>query len=391
MKILNLKIKITIAIIFSVMLNMTTNKLLAQLFVDNGGKIHVGPRMSNTDLGNVLSMSIMGKIDPYKSGAKLSFGDFGQKKNNGWNVFIGEYGDTDTDKLWLHGKRGFYLTAHNGDAVLAYCDYYNGGNIIFKSGVMFNEMYVSCDSKLMQKVREVKSPLERILSIRTIEYTYSYNEDFERVPGVSSLPQSYCSSSKEKLDSIAYTKRLQLNSIGKQKYGFEIETIEKFFPELVAIDSNGYKYVNYTDLIPILIAAIQTQQETLERQSVLLEEQFMQLSMLNNVYNINSNDSITAKSMLRTTISEEDAFLYQNNPNPFTSTTTIQYYIPMSATSATLYVFDLQGASKMTLPISSFGNGSITISAQSLSAGMYVYTLVVNNNIVDSKRMILTE
>ena len=63
----------------------------------------------------------------------------------------------------------------------------------------------------------------------------------------------------------------------------------------------------------------------------------------------------------------------------------------MSATSATLYVFDLQGASKMTLPISSFGNGSITISGQSLSAGMYVYTLVVNNNIVDSKRMILTE
>ena len=54
-------------------------------------------------------------------------------------------------------------------------------------------------------------------------------------------------------------------------------------------------------------------------------------------------------------------------------------------------MFDLQGNSKLTLPIETFGNGSVNISAQALSAGMYVYTLVVNNNIVDSKRMILTE
>ena len=44
-----------------------------------------------------------------------------------------------------------------------------------------------------------------------------------------------------------------------------------------------------------------------------------------------------------------------------------------------------------THPITARGAGSVTISGSSLSAGMYVYTLVADGQIVDSKRMILTE
>ena len=121
--------------------------------------------------------------------------------------------------------------------------------------------------------------------------------------------------------------------------------------------------------------------------SLQTKAQANQLSLLNNTYRINANDSVTTRSMLQTSLQDE-SILYQNNPNPFNSNTTIHYYI---ATSATIYVFDLQGNSKLTFPIETFGNGSVNISAQSLSAGMYVYTLVVNNVIVDSKRMILTE
>ena len=124
--------------------------------------------------------------------------------------------------------------------------------------------------------------------------------------------------------------------------------------------------------------------------SLQTKAQANQLSLLNNTYRINTNDSVTTRSMLQTSLQDE-SILYQNNPNPFNSNTTIQYYIATSATSATIYVFDLQGNSKLTFPIETFGNGSANISAQSLSADMYVYTLVVYNVIVDSKRMILTE
>lgn len=36
------------------------------------------------------------------------FGDLGQYDTNGWSVFLGEYGTSDTDHLWLHGKKGIY-------------------------------------------------------------------------------------------------------------------------------------------------------------------------------------------------------------------------------------------------------------------------------------------
>ena len=386
----NFRTRILVAVIFAISVSFTNNELSAQILVENSGKVHIGPRLSNTDLGNVLSVSIMGKNnDPFKTGAKLSFGDFGQQKNNGWNVFVGEYGNTDTDQLWLHGKNGFYLTTYNGTHVVAYCDYNTGGSMVLKTGLMLNEMYVSCDPQLMGPTASIKTPLEKLLKLESVGFEYTYNEDFETLPG-SVVVNDPCTTPKEIADSINYAKRLSRNNEGKQKYGFEISSIETTFPELVTEDSIGYKYVNYTDLIPVLIAAIQQQQNTIDRQSVLIEDQANQLSLLNNTYRINANDSVTTRSMLQTSLQDE-SILYQNNPNPFNSNTTIQYYIATSATSATIYVFDLQGNSKLTFPIETFGNGSVNISAQSLSTGIYVYTLVVNNVIVDSKRMILTE
>jgi len=83
----NFRTRILVAVIFAISVSFPNDELSAQILVENSGKVHIGPRLSNTDLGNVLSVSIMGKNnDPFKTGAKLSFGDFGQQKNNGWNV-----------------------------------------------------------------------------------------------------------------------------------------------------------------------------------------------------------------------------------------------------------------------------------------------------------------
>jgi len=45
----------------------------------------------------------------------------------------------------------------------------------------------------------------------------------------------------------------------------------------------------------------------------------------------------------------------------------------------------------LTKPIVETGNGSVIISASELQPGMYIYTLAVNGQEVDSKRMIITE
>ena len=41
--------------------------------------------------------------------------------------------------------------------------------------------------------------------------------------------------------------------------------------------------------------------------------------------------------------------------------------------------------------IATIGDGQISISASTLNAGMYLYSLVVDDRVVDTKRMILTK
>jgi trimeric autotransporter adhesin len=83
--------------------------------------------------------------------------------------------------------------------------------------------------------------------------------------------------------------------------------------------------------------------------------------------------------------------LYQNKPNPFNNQTTIEYYIPSTCTQASIIIFDMQGKLIKTIPLQQKENGNIKVDAGSLLPGMYMYTLVVDSNEIDTKRMILTE
>jgi hypothetical protein len=87
----------------------------------------------------------------------------------------------------------------------------------------------------------------------------------------------------------------------------------------------------------------------------------------------------------------EQALLYQNNPNPFTIDTEIEYFLPQNTQVANLYVYNMNGLQIAEYPISSFGSGSVVINAGNLDAGMYLYSLIADGLIVDTKRMILTK
>ena len=99
----------------------------------------------------------------------------------------------------------------------------------------------------------------------------------------------------------------------------------------------------------------------------------------------NNNNSNTQ------TLTPDEAILYQNTPNPFSSNTEISCYVPAITNNAFIYVYNLQGTELMSFPILQSGFSTVTIYASALPAGMYLYTLVVDNVIIDSKRMILTK
>ncbi|MCW3070863.1 MAG: hypothetical protein JWO44_753 [Bacteroidetes bacterium] len=82
--------------------------------------------------------------------------------------------------------------------------------------------------------------------------------------------------------------------------------------------------------------------------------------------------------------------LYQNAPNPFSQQTSIGYFIPV-AQSASIMIFDLNGKFMLERGINSFGKGAVIVNGNDLNAGMYVYSLIVDGKIIDTKRMILTK
>jgi hypothetical protein len=106
----------------------------------------------------------------------------------------------------------------------------------------------------------------------------------------------------------------------------------------------------------------------------------------------NSGDSNTAISNIQeVTLSALSAtpLLYQNTPNPFSTGTKINYYLPSGTIGATIVFYDTYGNQLKTVQLSQTGNGTINITPDNLTSGIYSYSLVVNNIVIDTKRMLL--
>ncbi|HXB42312.1 MAG TPA: hypothetical protein VNZ49_17365 [Bacteroidia bacterium] len=54
-------------------------------------------------------------------------------------------------------------------------------------------------------------------------------------------------------------------------------------------------------------------------------------------------------------------------------------------------IFDLNGSLKKTITIIAKGEVNVTINGKELIAGMYNYSLIVDGQEIDTKKMILTE
>ena len=85
------------------------------------------------------------------------------------------------------------------------------------------------------------------------------------------------------------------------------------------------------------------------------------------------------------------AKLYQNAPNPWNSETVIRYSLPQDVSRADIYIYDMQGKQLMSIPAQGRGESQVVLTARDLKAGMYLYALVADGALIDSKQMILTQ
>ena len=84
-----------------------------------------------------------------------------------------------------------------------------------------------------------------------------------------------------------------------------------------------------------------------------------------------------------------DFVLEQNYPNPFNPFTVISFKLSKSG-NVKLNIFDITGKKISTLvnEYKHSGNYSVTFNAQNLPSGIYFYSMIIDGNIVDTKKMI---
>lgn len=190
-----------------------------------------------------------------------------------------------------------------------------------------------------------------------------------------------------------YTKELLENN-NKEFVGViaqEVQEVAPYMTEKSEIyDTNGeVKSSDYLSVDPnaftyMLINAVQEQQELIEDQNDIIEKLTKRMDALENgLGNINNDQEVE--------LSDEGlAKLNQNEPNPFSEETTINYSIPRGAKSATLVVTNLNGQVIKNVRLD-LDSSQIKVKAYELSSGTYVYSLLVDGNLTQTKKMILTK
>ncbi len=83
------------------------------------------------------------------------------------------------------------------------------------------------------------------------------------------------------------------------------------------------------------------------------------------------------------------AELYQNIPNPSNGSTRINYYIPSQINKASIIVYDLNGRLYKKIPVNNHGMSYIEIAEGELAPGQYFYTLFVEEQKVDTKKLLI--
>lgn len=221
-------------------------------------------------------------------------------------------------------------------------------------------VWTSSDARLKKDVEDLSNALAIINRLEAKTYEFRNDGKF----GQTNLPQG-------------------------TNFGFLAQDLEEIIPEAVAEaplffhdedeskeSSANYKAVNYTMLIPILTQAIKEQQDLIEQQNDRLEK-------------LEKGTEVTGKgAQPNTRFIGGD--LAQNAPNPFSSSTQIHYELPEGTQKATIGVYNMNGVEIQLIQLPNESSGDITIQGGSLKPGMYIYTLLIDGEYFDSKRMVLT-
>ena len=304
-------------------------------------------------------LSIAHKANGYNSDFGRCFGVYGL----GGNATPG----------WNYGVFGTLFGANNGAGVFGssvewdggmntwnkYAGYFHG-IVKVTDDITATSFIVSSDYRLKENIKAIETDcIDGIMNMNVVSYN---------------LKQRIVDTGDTTTVSVNYYTNVS-DLLKKKHYGLIAQELQQIYPDLVYEEGDGYLSINYTEIIPLLIRTIQ--------------ELKLEVDDLKN--NANRSMSRGAMETIQATDRVSSVVLFQNDPNPFTENTAIMCFIPKDIVNAVLYIYDLNGRQIESRNISERGNTNIIIEGNSLDAGIYIYSLIADGVVVDTKRMILTK
>ncbi len=293
--------------------------------------------------------------NPVYNGRSYGVCAFAGNATSGWNYGIcgslcGNQGGA--------GVFGTSVSWNNGiDVVGRYAGFFYGP--VKATGIITTpEVVISSDYRLKENIAPISgSSLDNILNMNVVQYNF---KQMELETGDTSGVKSYLYEEDSPI-------------LKNTHYGLIAQELKEIYPDLVVEGQDGYLSVNYIEIIPLLIQSIQ---ELNKKVHYLYSD-------------TDRKDTPPATGTYSTAFFEST--LYQNTPNPFKESTIIECYISDDVVSAVLYIYDMSGKQVYSVDIQERNDVTITIAGVSLDAGMYLYSLITDGNLIDTKRMILTK
>jgi hypothetical protein len=160
---------------------------------------------------------------------------------------------------------------------------------------------------------------------------------------------------------------------------------------------NDHYGLRYAEFVVPLVKGMQEQQEDLKQKT----QDIRRLEAENQVLQNRLTELESLVQQLLDQESEEEApvilnqvpSLEQNEPNPFQGTTRVGYFLPAEALAkggfAQLVITSVDGKELQRISLSQKGKGQVDLQTGNFAAGTYNYSLIVNGQVADTKRMIV--
>ena len=174
------------------------------------------------------------------------------------------------------------------------------------------EIYTPADESLSDNVESVEtrdgtSMLKNLLKMDVLEFNMKSREKTE-------IPKDGAEMTDEVKKSYEYMKKDEAEMYSRRHFGLSAQELQKIYPNLVLKGQDNYLYINYTELVPVLIRSIQELKAELDEVKGKNDDTMKSRSAV-------FEDEETTAVGDATSIPPM-ATLAQNTPNPFSERTT---------------------------------------------------------------------